>query len=242
MRDTINLWHISEDTLEIEVLEDGTPFDTVTILPYVQEDQSIAVSLRSKNRHPDNPMDFEVSTPVASVNKQMFSVSLGDTIELTSFTVDTDPSSPLKVLLKAKWADKANYYVRLLPGAITDVFGNVNDTMLFVVSFDERINFGELNLTITGLDSTLQYLVSLMDNQSAIKERVISSTSEHVLVFTRMAAKEYNAKIVEDRNRNGIWDTGDFETKRQPERIFMKKLEGMRPGWDLDLTIIWPEK
>jgi hypothetical protein len=41
---------------------------------------------------------------------------------------------------------------------------------------------------------------------------------------------------VEDLNKNGRWDTGDFEKNRQPERIFNKKMDPLRANWDLEVS------
>ena len=97
-------------------------------------------------------------------------------------------------------------------------------------------------MTIMGLDSTTQYILKLLDHGNEVASKTITTETDSVIVFNRLPSRDYIARIIEDRNANGIWDTGDLETKRQPERIFIQKVEGMRPGWDLDLTITWPEK
>ena len=35
----------------------------------------------------------------------------------------------------------------------------------------------------------------------------------------------------------GQWDTGDYYAHRQPERIFTKKLEPLRPNWEVEATM-----
>ncbi len=240
--DTIKLWHKSPDTLNIEILEAGVPFDTVIIRPYIPDDAILSISLNAKKVHPDNEVLVLANAPVASVNKSLFSVRQGDSVEITSFNLVVDQTDPRHVILKEKWIEKASYHVRLLPGAVTDIFGNSNDTLQFVISFDERVNFGLLNLTIVGLDSATQYILKLLDHETEIDSRILTADTDRVIVFDRLPSRDYVAKMIEDRNANGVWDTGDLETKRQPERIFIQKMEGMRPGWDLDLTITWPEK
>jgi len=240
--DTIKLWHISPDTLDIEILVAGDPFDTVSIEPFVQIDASLSISLISKKQHPDNNVQFTAERPVASINSTFIQVAQGDTLALAAFEMAIGKEDPRKFYLKAKWVEKGKYHVRLLPGAVTDIFGNINDTLQFVVSFDERVNYGLLNLTMMGFDSTISYVFELFDRETEVESRIVTNETGRVLIFNRLPARDYVAKIIEDRNGNGVWDAGDLETKRQPERIFMQKIEGMRPGWDLDLTITWPEK
>jgi Bacterial Ig-like domain len=240
--DTIKLWHNSPDTLDIEILEEGVPFDTVQISPYIPRDAVVSIVLNSKKLHPDDNALMSATTPVASVNTNLVRVAQGDSIALATFNLKIDQVDPRNLELKAKWTENAKYHVRLLPGALTDVYGNSNDSLDFVISVDERINFSLLNLAVVGFDTTVQYVVQLLDGETLVESRIVSSETDSILVFDRLAVKDYTAKIIEDRNANGIWDSGDLETKRQPERIFMQKLEGMRPGWDLDLTITWPER
>jgi hypothetical protein len=52
----------------------------------------------------------------------------------------------------------------------------------------------------------------------------------------------YTVKIIEDLNRNRVWDTGDYDLKRQPERIFSKKLEQLRSNWELEADILYEIK
>ena len=45
------------------------------------------------------------------------------------------------------------------------------------------------------------------------------------LLFPYLAPGEYSIRITEDKNNNGIIDTGDYLTRRQPEKVLLFKLE-----------------
>ena len=46
---------------------------------------------------------------------------------------------------------------------------------------------------------------------------------------------EYKIKVVEDRNKNGKWDTGNYSQNIQPERVFFfEKPISIRGYWDLE--------
>ncbi len=241
-RDTIKIWHMSPDTLDLHILEAGVPFDTIKITPYVPEASFVSLKMRSGKIHPDDPVRLKARNPVASVNTSLVRLAQGDSVQISSFSMVLDEVDPRNIFVKTAWVEKARYYLTLLPGAVTDIYGNSNDTIEFVTSFDERVNFGLLKLTLANFDPAIQYIVIIMDGNTERESQIVNSKTDSVLVYNRLPAKDYIAKIIEDGNKNGRWDTGDLATKRQPERIFMQKLEGMRPGWDLDLTITWPEK
>ena len=50
----------------------------------------------------------------------------------------------------------------------------------------------------------------------------------------QLLAKKYKLKVIEDTNVNRRWDTGNYDTKSQPERIFWKKIEGLRADWEVE--------
>ncbi len=49
---------------------------------------------------------------------------------------------------------------------------------------------------------------------------------------------EYQISVIEDRNKDGVWTTGNYELKRQPEKIFVipEKVE-IRPNWENEVTV-----
>ena len=47
----------------------------------------------------------------------------------------------------------------------------------------------------------------------------------------------YSFRVIFDKNRNGRWDTGDYDIKRQPEQIFEESIEELRPGWEVEKII-----
>jgi hypothetical protein len=47
----------------------------------------------------------------------------------------------------------------------------------------------------------------------------------------------YDVELVEDVDENGRWSTGNYDSKKQPERVFKKTLEELRANWDVDAEI-----
>jgi hypothetical protein len=72
--------------------------------------------------------------------------------------------------------------------------------------------------------------------------RIRAQTSEQKLKLAKLAPALFSLRLIEDRNNNGRWDTGDYFGHRQPEPIFSKKLEALRANWELDAVFsIGPE-
>ena len=58
------------------------------------------------------------------------------------------------------------------------------------------------------------------------------------ILFEELIPGEYTIRITEDKNNNGLWDTGDLYKKIQPEKIrsFDSPVR-IRPNWDMKLTL-----
>ena len=57
--------------------------------------------------------------------------------------------------------------------------------------------------------------------------------------FDLLLPKKYLVRIIFDENNNGIWDTGNFLKKFQPEMVqyFTEPIE-VRANWDIEQPII----
>jgi len=240
-QDTMYFWYTGSDTVEVSLIDNGDPFDTIRLFPQLTEQADVRLKLASGSSHPDKSIAFTSNHPIKAVDERLIQISQGDTLELTEVSAAIDSNDVTLLRVDAPWLPMGKYTVLLLPGAVENIFDNINDTLRTEARFQDRENFGTLNLSITGLDTNVQYLIELIDKETLVESRNVVNIDSLNWVLPQMPVKPYSATIVEDRNRNGIWDTGDLAAKRQPERIFTVSIEGMRPGWDLDFTITWPE-
>ncbi len=50
---------------------------------------------------------------------------------------------------------------------------------------------------------------------------------------------DYEIRILEDDNKNGVWDPGNYHLKLQPEKVFaIKQKINIRANWENDKDII----
>jgi uncharacterized protein (DUF2141 family) len=68
-----------------------------------------------------------------------------------------------------------------------------------------------------------------------LKEYTISGDT--TLTIDYLEPGSYLCKMICDDNRNGKWDTGNFNLRRQPERVFYfgQKIE-TKSSWDIEYT------
>ena len=194
-------------------------------------------AVRTLVQTPSKPADLLFNYPISAFDTARWELLL-DSIRVSNFTVLPDSASPRKLLLQVDWKQGKTYTLRFLPGALTDFWGTANpDTLgrLFNILSDKQL--GNLSLTLEKLIPGTSYVLQLLNGTVLEDERIFTAESDTKnLKFNALQVAAYSARLVEDRNKNGRWDTGDFENNRQPERIFNKKMDPLRANWDLEVS------
>jgi uncharacterized protein (DUF2141 family) len=79
-------------------------------------------------------------------------------------------------------------------------------------------------------------IIELLKDKKVVRKNVLAAPTE--ILFEELIPGEYTIRITEDKNNNGLWDTGDLYKKMQPEKIrsFDSPVR-IRPNWDMKLTL-----
>lgn len=239
MADTLYLWHTFTDTTRIIFLEDTTALDTVNLLPFRSKEHVMQIVVHSRTVHPDAEADIRSRDPLRRIDTAHIDLMLADTIPISAYAVSIDGEDPRYATIGANWQETGRYSMHCFPGAFTDIYGSQNDTIRLNFSAGERINFGQIAVTVNGLDSTLQYIAQLEADNKVVDERVISGDTTHQIAYNRLAPKSYVLTLIEDQNRNGLWDPGVFALRKWHEPRQTQTFEELRAGWDLDITVTW---
>lgn len=153
-----------------------------------------------------------------------------------AFTFERDLFDSLVFCLKAKrWENAAAYTLVVPEKTFTDVNGFTNDSICERVTLPSQDKASLIKLNITGCSTA--YIVDLMNaerNKIHVSHWIQSDT---LLVFPYLKAGKYAIRFIEDRNRNRIWDTGDFLKHRQAERVRMYTLPGKKQEIELKENI-----
>jgi hypothetical protein len=68
---------------------------------------------------------------------------------------------------------------------------------------------------------------------------VITGKKSVTLTFAPLMPAGYEIRIWQDDNDNGIWDAGNYRTKKQPEKLQIQSNFNVRSNWELREQIIW---
>jgi hypothetical protein len=175
--------------------------------------------------------------PIVSFDTAQWRIMV-DSTRLGEFLVEADTASPRLLWCTLAWIEGKAYTIQLLPGALTDFWGQTNtDTLTRIFNVVPEKQLGVLSLTLDKLRPGTNYVLQILSGTEVTEERTFTATSEtEKLVFKQMQVASYSARLVEDLNGNNRWDTGNFNTQQQPERVFSKKLDALRANWELEAT------
>jgi len=238
-KDTIHYWFkpfFEADSLIFEVTNTKKFRDTLVARFKDQYKDSLTITNNVKGNLPLN-QDFKLftNTPIEAIDEKLISLTDKDTVAVP-FSLELD-----KINNEAKFTfektESNTYSLQLLPEAVKDFIGNVNDSITMNFRTKKLADYGSIFFT---LQNVKQYpvIVQVTDDQGKfIVEKIV--TTEEMLVFDNLNPGKYNIRVIFDNNKNGIWDTGNFLKGIQAEEVvYYPDVIEVRANWELKQTFI----
>ncbi|WP_298996610.1 Ig-like domain-containing protein [Flagellimonas sp. S174] len=175
------------------------------------------------------------NTPIRAVDTSNIEAFLNDSLPYNySYALDS-----IKNQINFEFEKEANqsYTFNLYPGAVTDFFGIENDSLSFKFSTGSYADYGNLRVNISG---TVKYpmIVQLTDEQGETQRETISEVPGPI-EFNNLEPARYMIRVIFDDNANGIWDTGNYLKKIQPEKVsYYPDVIEVRANWELEQSFI----
>jgi hypothetical protein len=108
-----------------------------------------------------------------------------------------------------------------------------NDTVRFQTKGEA--DYGSIKIEFAGLDFADNPVLVMLEGNKITKSFPLKSA-----IFTDKLFKpaDYEIRILLDRNKNGVWDTGDYWKKLQPERVLaIEKKITVKANWENEFLI-----
>ncbi|TDU43183.1 Ig-like domain-containing protein [Gelidibacter sediminis] len=180
----------------------------------------------------DDDFSIEANVPLERLDESLVTIIDKDSLSIP-FKTEFDTLKN-RFHFKFNKIEANTYKIKLLPQAITDFFGNVNDTLRY--EFKTK-KFSELSdVRVTLVDARYPVIVQLTDEKGVVKYEQYAD-KPRLFDFRHINPANYYLRVVYDANGNQKWDTGSYLKKIQPERIsyYADKVEA-RTGWDTVYT------
>jgi hypothetical protein len=204
--------------------------DTFSIKPLDIPEDSLQFSWNIRGEIvPGDSILLSSNIPLAALDTASIRLVDQDTLPVAaSFQLDTLRN---RLLLDFEKVPGQGYSAELLPGALTDFFGDTNDTLSTRWSVGSPSDYGTLGMTLEGALSFPLILELENSRGETIRSKILTEPGE--ARFEWLKPDIYRARVIFDANGNGRWDTGNFLRREQPEKVvhFPKPIE-MRANWD----------
>lgn len=241
-KDSINFWFTPNEmdsivfTIENEVKK---VIDTFTVKRRKVGTDSLKISPNQTGSLDFNKSFYlEANTPLTQIDTSKMKMMVKDSIPF-DFDVSFDTIAN-KIDFIFPIEPSENYTIDFLPGAITDFFGQTNDTTNYRLNTRRFSDYSNLTVNLTGA-ITYPLIVQLTDDKGRTQiEQIINEDAP--IEFKNIDPSNYLLRVIYDTNANGKWDTGSFLKGVQPERVsYYPKLIALRPNWEENTTFILQE-
>lgn len=141
--------------------------------------------------------------------------------------------------LFANWKPDMLYTFHVSDSAISDLVGNYNKLQEF--SFRSIAVKKSSNLLINYVlpDISSDFIAILKDNSGKVLDKRILRDSQRVQInYGKLLSGSYTVEVIQDENKNGIWNSGNYQLKTFPEKIYKEpKPIILKENWDAEETI-----
>ncbi|MCX4282160.1 Ig-like domain-containing protein [Alistipes muris] len=197
--------------------------------------------------NPENHLTVDFDYPLARLDSAAMLLTLlkaDKSVEDVPVRFVRDTALLRRWYVRAPWKPEGQYTLTIPAGAITDVAGFTNDSIVGKYTVLDPEKFATVKIDVRGREG-MQYIVQLLDGSGSLKQERRGVVSGPVR-FNYVSPGEIKFRVIEDLNGNGKWDSGDVVARRQPERaeMFVDEQGGetfaTKANWDIEFTMDMP--
>lgn len=174
--------------------------------------------------------------PVASIDTAAFHLKLKvDSLwQDVAFDFEHDSIDLKRYNIYAEWTPGESYTFEVDSASIYGLYGLHADKVKKEFKAKKLDEYGQIFFNVHGADSLA--FVELLDGQDKVLRTVPVIDGKADFYFLNPG--KYGARLINDTNGNGVWDTGNYAEKRQPEMVFYYPMV-LELKANFDLTQDW---
>jgi len=241
-KDTLWLWYHPKVEDSLKLIVKSNQADTTKVNLRKMKPEKWKITPEFKGISPtEEEIVLSSNTPIRAFNKEAIKLIVAkDSTEVGFETIFTANTSQITFKVKVKEGEK---YLFKAFNAFENFFGQKSDTLQESFSAKKAEDFGSLKLTFRD-NISLPFIIELTDKDAkkVLYEQYVEQTSP-TYNFPFVKAGNYRLRVIEDRNRNRKWDTGNFLGRLLPEPVhyFAKEIE-LRANWEIEQEISFAEQ
>lgn len=183
----------------------------------------------------DRNVYLSFDEPVASIDTAAIHMEIKkDSLwEEIPFLFVSDSVLPRKYEILAEWEPEKEYQLSIDSMAFKGVYGLHTNKVKQTMKVKKLNEYGTILLNITGADSTA--VVELLDGSGKVlrQQRITPQNTADFYYLT--PGTKFYIRLFNDRNGNGVWDTGKYSEHLQPEEVYyFPKVWEMKANFDFE--------
>ncbi|MBI9039811.1 Ig-like domain-containing protein [Lutibacter sp.] len=234
-KDTLNYWFstIEADSLNFKVSK-GDYAENFTLKLRSSKIDSLKVTPNSNGiLHLIDTFYITTNTPIINFDPSLIKISKKDST-IVPFTPILAKSKN-KLYLNFEKEVNTEYTFEILPKTITDIYQISNDSISYKLKTKTLEDYGTIALSFNN-PKNIPLIVELLNEKEQII-RIAKISNPQIINFELLLPGNYMIRVTLDENNNGVWDTGNFLNKKQPEIVqFFDKIIELRANYELNET------
>ena len=144
--------------------------------------------------------------------------------------------------IRTEWVPASKYTLTIPAGAITDIAGFSNDSIVESRATMDPEKFSTVKINVVAPDDGTRYIIQMLDGGGKLKQER-RDLSSGLCQFNYVPAGDIRFRVIEDRNGNGKWDAGNLVERRQPERTELYANDDgedtftTKANWEMEFTM-----
>lgn len=182
------------------------------------------------------PVIFEFETPLTRLDTAAFKLevqvdTLWKPVPQPWKIQRVDSGNPRKFKVEYPWDFATQYKLSADSLAATGIYGLVSNSIDFSFKTKTEDEYSSVIFSISNFTDSVPAFIELLNTSDSPvrREPVINNKA----IFKYLPSGKYYARIFEDHNGNGIYDTGNYDSIQQPDlSYYYPKLINVKKNWD----------
>ncbi|GAA4317512.1 Ig-like domain-containing protein [Compostibacter hankyongensis] len=239
LNDSLRLDH--SDSLDLYLFKEKEAVPAPDTSEAAKKDTlTYSVALDEGKQELHNPLYIRFSRPLQQYDSSGVTLLEDTLLRPVTPVFSLDDSTHKTLSVDWKWKEEMPYRLLLKAGFATDT-GGLKPPKADTLSFTTKgaSDYGSLILHFTHADTAHPYVLQLVQEDKVVKAAPLTGKDWKM---ENLKPGSYNVRVLEDDNRNGVWDRGRYYgEKKQPERVIPLQPDfNVRANWDNDFPgLLW---
>ncbi len=222
--DTLDMWHFSTEPKKRRKKDEKEP------IPDLKVNVPSSIDLYA-------PLNIMLPTPAKYADQTGLTLYLkSDTLKnALPFSFEQDTMNVRRYRLQYSWQPGEEYVLSMDSASFIDFYGLANKPANFNIGIRKLDSYGTLYINVA--NPKANYLMQVINREDKVlRQNYVPSSGK--IAFRYIKVGEYMLKVVDDTNRNGMWDTGEYATGVPPEKVFYyPEKVNVRANWDIKIEM-----